>query len=329
MSIQLIEAIYNNGTLRDNCGIHYEQTLKEIEYFEVSSQIYHLLKQNNSLKNTPDFFHSKLNEKYKENLFFNIFLHHHTSQILQAFEQYKIEVIPLKGTIFAEKYFGHIGARPTSDIDLLVHHEDLESAIKCIEDLGFTYRPENFINHFHCCFSRKLSNSKIPLMVELHWNILKENTAQLKIEEFWEKATPYHYYKYVKELSAYHTFYFACLHGWRHNLDSLKYFIDILQIIKSHPLDFDLLWEDASNHKTLKRVMRTLSIVYKQFPFLNDVIKLPQTRKYLYWDYEVFLDAKKKKMKHYIDFIDYQVFSYDKWRHCLSAFSDWVQLQNK
>lgn len=324
-----MEAIYSDRTLIKSNDFDYMQSLMEIEYFGVSSQIYHLLKQQDELKNTPDYFQSNLKNQYRENLFFNMFLHHQTSDVLQAFENKKLEVIPLKGTIFAEKYFGHLGARPTSDIDLLIHPQDLQRAINCLKELGFTFCRENLINHFHCSFTKTLPNSSIPLAVELHWNILKENTAQLKMDDFWEKASPYKHYKYVKILSDYHTFYVACLHGWRHNLDSLKYFFDILQLIKNCQLDFDALWKDASEHKTLKRVIRTLSIVYKQFPFLNDTVKLPQTRNFLYWDYDVFLDSKKKKMKQYIDFIDYQVFSYDKWGHCFSAFLDWLQIQNK
>jgi hypothetical protein len=34
--------------------------------------------------------------------------------------QIEVEAGPLKGVTFAEKYFGHIGARGSSDIDLFI-----------------------------------------------------------------------------------------------------------------------------------------------------------------------------------------------------------------
>ncbi|CAM3870210.1 nucleotidyltransferase family protein [Cytobacillus oceanisediminis] len=42
------------------------------------------------------------------------------------------EVSPLKGVTFAQKYFGYIGTRGTSDIDLLIRPYQLEKAIEFI-----------------------------------------------------------------------------------------------------------------------------------------------------------------------------------------------------
>ncbi len=42
----------------------------------------------------------------------------------------------------------------------------------------------------------------------------------------WNDSSTIEGYQHVRELSDLHTFYMICLHGWRHNLDSLKYFID-------------------------------------------------------------------------------------------------------
>ncbi|PWW17162.1 hypothetical protein DFO73_1306 [Cytobacillus oceanisediminis] len=36
--------------------------------------------------------------------------------------QIEVEASPLKGVTFAEKYFGHLGGRGTSDIDLFMRY---------------------------------------------------------------------------------------------------------------------------------------------------------------------------------------------------------------
>ena len=67
--------------------------------------------------------------------------------------------------------------------------------------------------HFHSSYSKPLPMSNIPLTVELHWHIVKENTANFQIEELWNDSTTIEGYQHIKELSDLHTFYLICLHG--------------------------------------------------------------------------------------------------------------------
>lgn len=327
MSMRWIQALYDPGFPLPENPSFFKKTLKDISHFGVSSQVYYLLKQQGKLKQTPVYFQERLKEKYDEALYLNLFIKSELGKILNRFEKFEVEAIPLKGVIFAEKYFGHIGARGTSDIDLLIRPNQLEKAIKSITSLGFIVKEEFIPFHFHCSFSKKLPGSQIPLTVELHWNLLKENSSSLKINEFWEQAKPLPPYRFIKEFSDYHTFYMICLHGWRHNMDSFKYFIDIIQMIiflKDH-IEYETLFRDARNHKTLKRLVRTLSIVYKENPYLQNVKIFPK-RRLSFWHLDAFKRENDKSLRNYIDFLDYQFFSYDTVRHSLSEFFEWIRL---
>jgi hypothetical protein len=112
-----------------------------------------------------------------------------------------------------------------------------------------------------------------------------------------------------------------CLHGWRHNLDSLKYFLDIVQMIDvlRDELDFEILLRDAVSLKTFNRIVRTLTIVYQQFPYLNKVKKFPNKKKITHWEYH-----SVKGFKRYVDFLDYQLFSYDSMKHSLIELPHWI-----
>jgi hypothetical protein len=251
-------------------------------------------------------------------LYLNLFFKSQLDKIFQYFEEMQIPVIPLKGIVFAEKYFGHIGARSTSDIDLLIHQGDFEKTMQGLSALGFKVDGEQIPGHFHYSVSKPIPGLQIPLTVEIHWNILKGDTANLDINEFWDQAQPIQSYKYIKALSDYHTFYMICLHGWRHNLDSLKHFFDIVQMIHvcGGSIDYPVLLRDAQKHQTYKRIVRTLSIVYKQFPHLEKKHPFPLYRFNL-WEMSAFGQERHYSLKNYLDFIDYQIFSYDTFKHRL------------
>jgi hypothetical protein len=321
---QLIRVLYDSSCSLPQDEQFYHLAIKEIESFSISSQVHYLLKERGHLVNTPLFFQVRLKEKYTEALYQNLFIKNQTDQILDRFESLHIKAIPIKGVYFAERYFGHIGARGTSDIDLLIIKEDKERAILCVKMLGFELEEEPIPSHFHLSFSKLIPGSPIPLTVEIHWNILKETTSNLKIEELWNESTQLKEYDYIKELSHQHTFYMICLHGWRHNLDSPKYYIDILQLIcvLKDRVSYDRILQDASAHKTLKRIVRTLSIVYEVYPMLDQIKELPLKRKSLLRNKNDM--THKRRFTKYWDFVDYQFFSYDSIQHSLREIYQWL-----
>ncbi len=322
---QLIRVLYDSSLSLPQDEEFYQQAIQKIETFAISSQVHFLLKERGHLVNTPLFFQVRLKEKYNKALYINLFIKNQTDRILDRFENQHLKVIPMKGVYFAEKYFGHIGARGTSDIDLLIIKEDRERAIHCVKSLGFELEEAPIPSHFHLSFSKLIPDSPVPLTVEIHWNILKETTSNLKIEEFWNEAAPLKEYHYVMELSHHHTFYMICLHGWRHNLDSPKYYIDILHLIYvlKHHLKLDLILQDAWAHKTRKRLVRTLSIVYEVYPMLDKIKELPLKRKSLFRNKNDM--SRQKRFTRYWDFVDYQFLSYDSIRHSFREAYQWLK----
>jgi hypothetical protein len=326
--ISLIQALYDRRMAIPQDRSYYEQVLADIEFFDISPQMYWLLKQTGQLEKMPDFFRSKIEEKYRDALYQNMFIRNQMNIVLEQLEAAQIPAIPLKGTVFAEKYFGHLGARATSDIDLLVQPCDLQRAITCVRELGYSYEQERIPSHFHWSYSKEIVGSPIPLTIELHWDLLKENTSNLSMEQFWKQATPMGSYRYIKELSDYHTFYMICLHGWRHNLSSLKYFIDIIQLIHvvQDGCRYETLFKDAHVHKTLKRITRTLAIVYHQFPHLNGIkeLSLPNRTK-LWWDYSTIRNLQQRTISQYINWVYYQLFDYDNRKQSIQVLLNWMK----
>lgn len=321
MIFSFLEKIYsvNDGGCAAELA-EYEQILREMAQDSIASQLLFLLKKYHQLEQTPLFFQEAMKNNYEQIFFQNFFIKNEMERIWAYFEKLEIETIPLKGTYFAEKFYGDLGARPTTDIDLLVHPKDVDKAVLAIGELGFVTEGERIPGHFHRSYCKELPGSPISLTVELHWDILIERTASFSIMEFWNEAMPLEDFQSIKQLSDYHTFYLICLHGWRHNLDSLKYFIDMIELIHRHrnDLDYGRLLRDAARHGTRKRIIRTLSIVYQQFPHLFKVKPFPAFKKNSTWTYH-----PSKGLRQYVDFIDYQFFSYDTWKHSVREAKRW------
>ncbi|HWJ79394.1 MAG TPA: nucleotidyltransferase family protein [Niallia sp.] len=297
--------------------------IEKIEKYGISPQVYNLLKEKGKLEVTPQLFQTRLKHKYKESLFLNLYIKNQTIQLLKAFENKEIEVIPLKGVYFTEEFFGDLGARATSDIDILVKEEDLEKAIECVKEIGFLQEEIEIPYHFHKSFSKEIPGSAIPMTVEIHWDILKRNTAKLAINKFWISSVPLHNYKYVKKLDHFYNFYMICIHGWRHNLESPRYLLDIVQMIYKlkEEINYKKLLREAKINKTYNRILRTLSIVYLKFPYLSNLVDLPKkkTRRYHY--------SSRISSKHficrYINFIDNEFLSFDSYIYTLREVIHW------
>jgi hypothetical protein len=319
VSVSFIQALYIPSSPLPADEKAYKEMLADDDFISVAPQVYHLLKEQGRLEATPLFFQEHLKTEFKRAFYQNLFIKNQTEKILKRFEEEAVEVIPLKGPFFAEKYFGHLGARSTSDIDLLIKLPDLEQAKLIVKKLGFSIEEDFIPEHFHCSFSKVLPGSLIPLTVELHWHVLIEETTRLDVNELWNEAVNVASYQNVKELSPYHTFYFMCLHSWRHNLSSLRHFMDIIQLIHmiKDVLDFNRFNVDIVSHCTSKRMIRTLTLVYQEFPYLLKVKQCPLIRSKSFLRENAFKNRHKKGIWKYIDFIDYQFFSYDTFRDSL------------
>ncbi|WP_368657348.1 nucleotidyltransferase family protein [Metabacillus halosaccharovorans] len=329
MICRFIKELYKvSSSLQLNYSTEEYKVLEtELNHFNLGPQVYSLLKQNRHLDKIPIHFKDVLTIQYENQLILNFLIKNQTDLVLSSLEEKNIFVISLKGPLFSEKYFGDFAARSSSDIDILVMENQIDETIECIRSLGFITEEKNDEGHFHKTFSKPLPGSGIPLLIEIHWNFLKENTSNFPMDELWIHAIPIKNFQFVKELSTFYTFYFIILHAWRHNLDSLKHFLDIIQIIHMHhnELDIELLLQTARKHKTFKRIKRTLSIVYQQFPNTNQLLELPFRKKYgTRWRNGVILAEKIDKRLVYLDFIDYQFNSYDTLYHRGIALFEWL-----
>lgn len=313
MIMSLLEKMYTQKDLYEGRESDYIALLNDINVFAIKSQVYHYLKSHPQISSYSLFFLNNLKDSYERASYQNLMLRHELSQLLDFFEEEALEVIPLKGIIFSETYFDSFLARGTADIDLFIRSQDLQKSIALVKAAGFTKEELEDPSNNHCSFVKTNSNSSLSVTVELHWNLDKEYYSDLNIDVFWDNSIRYSNYQYVKELSIQDTFYFTCLHAVRHKMDSLKYFIDLLQILSRYALeiDYNQLKSRAKADKTWRKVNTCLSILYSELPFLKGVKSYPFQKKVLFWS----LENARKAQRNHKDFSYYMYKFY--FNHCL------------
>lgn len=268
--VELFRTLYKAEIAMSQHQHSYVKYLDDIAEHTLWGQTYQLLRNSGSFNEVPQFFRDKITEKFQHILARNLFLKAQQERILDTLNNHSIDVIPLKGPMFAERYFGNLGGRGSSDIDLLVHREDMTKTVECLRYLGFRGPLEYNPIHFHCIMWKATGPTNEPLNVELHWGLVIERTANHDIEIAWKSAVSQSRRPHVKELSVQQTFYAICLHGANHEMDSLKYVVDVAHLVyhNGQDIDYGELANQTILDKTNKRVSMVLAIVYSIFPDL-------------------------------------------------------------
>ncbi|WEK54921.1 MAG: nucleotidyltransferase family protein [Candidatus Cohnella colombiensis] len=314
MLITFLQALYNRSSALPIDEEEYRSLQKDIKLFAIAPQIYAVLKMQGRLQDIPAFFEQWLKETHTRVLYHNLYMKHKEEEILKALEQWQIHAIPLKGINFADRYFGHIGARVTGDIDIYIPLNRLEEAIECVKEQGYVYE----ITKDH--HARLHLND---LTVELHWTLDKEYWSDLNSHAFWQSSENLREYQYIKQLSTPSTFYFICLHSARHQMDSIRYLLDIVQMLDrcGDEIDYEALFQQADQDKTLRRVLTVLSIVYEQFPHLQQTKPLPYPYIDSRWNYESIKNAKMglRDWNFYRYKLHFKHLIFDSWKYTLKS----------
>lgn len=132
-------------------------------------------------------------------------------RICNTFEKNKIKHIPLKGAVIRNMY-PESWMRTSSDIDVLVHKEDLEAAKKClVEELKYRTAQEG--PHDHSLFTPE------ELHIEVHFDLIEEGIAKSSREvlnNVWDYAKLVGGTEYKYELSDGMFYFYHIAHLAKH-----------------------------------------------------------------------------------------------------------------
>ncbi|MCO7124227.1 nucleotidyltransferase family protein [Sporolactobacillus shoreicorticis] len=283
--LKLLQALFYNRDFNWNDIKIFRRILEDKQFDYVAPQIYSLLKKRGLLNRVPSFFQQAVTDAAYKTLYSNMLLKADMRALLNCFEARSIGVIPFKGTLFSEQYYGDLSARYSRDLDILVRPEQMKTAVSIVKALGYLHEQQEEPEHFHRVFYKHDLKTNRKSIIELHWHFLRSGTSSLHMGMIWNASLPLANYRYIHTLSDFHMFYVICLHAWNHELNGWKHFIDIAQMICAlqHSLSYSDLLVFAKQQKTYRRIVRTLTIVYHEFPGLNEILPLPFYEKKTFW----------------------------------------------
>jgi hypothetical protein len=197
-------------------------------------------------------------DAYRSNLARNLLLLQALDEAMAALGNAGIAVQPLKGALYVETlYGGDLGARPMTDLDLLVPVEHAERARELLQGLGYTWyggdRARFSPRHTHHFILHRGTAS-----IELHWKLCHELSVDPDGEDFFRDSREIHYRGRPLRVASdeLQTFYLL-LHAATHALlHSAVWLIDAALLARAAP---SLDWDRVVHHAERRRAGRLLA----------------------------------------------------------------------
>lgn len=214
---------------------------------------------------------------------------HQSLEILDAFEQAKIETMLLKGAALIAAYYESPALRPMNDIDLLVKSKDAEAAFEVLLSLGWKCQSHrDFQQAFHSTQSISLKKEG-SVDVDLHWNVIYQVTWENSEKLYWQESEKADYLnRSVLILKPEMQILHNLAHGLRWNpMSAIRWIPDVMLILKKRKeeIDWDHLLYLAGERRLIAPLRHGFHLLTSEFntvvpaPFMEKLHALPISKR--------------------------------------------------
>ncbi len=211
----------------------------------------------------PEVVADSLRRFALQNTRWNLRLGTETVQISAALEQRGVRHVLYKGPVLGEYLHGTTALRESSDIDLLVLPEQVFTAIRCLEELGFEdgFGLSARQRQMAVRFGYEYSFVRNSTTVDLHWTLgPKINWPSAQMELIWQQVVPFMFLgREVRIFCPEAMLSALCIHAGQHDWTDLKLFADVAQLLRRSPnLDWKLMKQWSANSHARRNLDVTL-----------------------------------------------------------------------
>jgi hypothetical protein len=100
-----------------------------------------------------------------------VFTSHVTRSLVSTLDVAGVVAVPFKGTVTAERLYGDLGMRPSSDIDLLVERSTLPAALRALAEAGYALPPGRSSEPVPALHYGLIDARGQRPVVDLHWRV--------------------------------------------------------------------------------------------------------------------------------------------------------------
>ncbi|MEI6102817.1 MAG: nucleotidyltransferase family protein [Methanothrix sp.] len=177
--------------------------------------------------------------------------------IIKALSEHGIEAVPFKGPALSLMAYGDITYRSFSDLDIMVHKDDVLPAKDILISLGykpqvcFTPRQERNIMENVCEYNFVRENPSI--LVEIHWRFHTDFYSVPASQGIWSRLESINLEgKQIPSFSANDLVLVLSSHAARHEWTQIKYVSDFAGLISHRQIDWDKVVDSADRMGLLR-----------------------------------------------------------------------------
>lgn len=256
--------------------IDWEEVLRLADHHGTCSLLYQNLSQLRDIVPSPVL--ATLRERYESNVRKSLFLTRELIRIGHRLDALGIEVIPYKGLVLSEAYYGDMALRQSGDIDLFVRRRDVPRIKKVVCELGYTTRvpiAENaqeayFDSGYECTFDSPMGCN----VLELQWALQPRfYSVDFNMNGLFARAVNVTVAgRRVKTPSAEDLLLVLSMHAAKHVWGRLIWLCDIAQILKREKLNWDWV-QSRARELGIERILHVTLLLTERF--LTTVIPAP------------------------------------------------------
>ena len=188
---------------------------------------------------------AELRNSYETNIRKSLFLTRELLRILDCLDGLGMKVIPYKGVVMSEVYYGDVALRQSGDMDLFVRKQDVAHIKTVVRDFGYTPRvfiPEDaeqdyIASGYECSFDGPAGKN----LLELQWALQPRFYAvDFDMDGLFERAVNITFAgRPVETPSAEDLLLILSMHAAKHVWGRLIWLCDIAQILRQANLNWD------------------------------------------------------------------------------------------
>jgi hypothetical protein len=239
--------------------IEWDAVLRLADHHGTASLLWQNLSRSGELIPAPVL--ASLGRRHERNVHKSLFLARELMRILDCLGALGIEVIPYKGVVLSEVYYGDMALRQSGDMDLFVRGRDVVRIKNALGELGYTTRlviPENLMEDYIASgYEWTFDSPAGPNLLELQWALQPRFYAvDFEMEGLFARAASVTVAgQAVKTPSPEDLLLVLAVHAAKHVWGRLIWLCDIAQVLKVENLDWNLV-QDRAREMGIERILR-------------------------------------------------------------------------
>lgn len=213
---------------------------------------------------------ASLRQRHETNVRKSLFMARELTRILDCTDSLGVEVIPYKGTVLSEVYYGDIALRQSGDIDLFVRKLDVARIKSAVCDLGyaprFTIPEDSEEDYIESGYEWTFDSAAGKNLLELQWALQPRfYSVDFDMDGLFDRAANTMVAgRRVKTPSSEDLLLVLAVHAAKHVWGRLIWLCDIAQILKRENLNWDFVQARARQFG-IERILHVTLLLTNRF----------------------------------------------------------------